>query len=279
MGRPPDATKLPESEAERLRNLLRRGKEQYCLSWRDVGAEAGYSEKQVRNYVNGARPPSAQVAKVLLRGVLCASGARSWRQSNGCCPEHRTGEGVSCSRRGDDGKYSPCDPWYTLASSWWLSREWALARRPFLPALIAPAAFDALSKELARQISSHAGLGVSKRDSVARAIFSYLNRNGGDLASDAVFLFSSRIEQLINDAERGKHDGGFDDPVLDRVSLDHVDLVRFARSALTSVARLDWPDLKDRSITIPLPLDLEAVLNHKDAAFRDRLKPSSENGL
>jgi hypothetical protein len=153
-----------------------------------------------------------------------------------------------------------------------------LTSRPFLPALVAPAAFDALSKELARYICSQSGLGVNNRDSVARAIFSYLNRNAGDLASDAAFLFGSRIEQVVTDAKVDEQDG-FHDQLLDRMPLDHVDLGRFARSALTFVAQLYWPDLKDRSLTIPLPLDLEAVLNHKDAAFRKRLEPSRDDEL
>ena len=243
MGRPTDPTKLSEHDAGVLRDFLQRGKEQYGLTWRDVGDKASYDEKAVRNYVNGSRPPSARVAKTLLRGVLEADSARAWRQRNGC-PKHRTGEPVLCDRLGENGEPAPCDQWYVDVWKWAMSRPWMLLQRPPIPVLIDTYAFDELSERLAESICRASGIGQGKRTIVAKAIRSFLGRHGERFADDGADVFGFRIAELIKASEHGEELPkrlGFDDPLFETVP--HADLARFQKRALAALSRLYWPNL------------------------------------
>lgn len=273
MGRPTDATKLPPDEAKRFRDLIRLGKAQYGLTWDDVAEAMEREEKTVRNYMDASHPLPARIAKELLRAVVDAKAATDWRKRH-CCAEHASGVATSCLKRGEDGRYAPCDPWYSKASSWWLSRPWVLKPRPFIPAFVATQAIDGLSEELARHICIRCGLPANRRQSVTKAIFSYLNRNGTRLASDAVLFLSDRSEQLANDVRQH----GIDAP-RDATATQGYELGSLATSFLFEAVRQDWPNLIDERHSTLAPADMDIVMSQKDALLRDKLRPSDEDVL
>jgi hypothetical protein len=195
MPRPPDLTALSRDEASYVRDLVRRGKAQYDLNWRDVALAAHYGERAARNYMSRERPLPRRVAAALICGMIDAEKARAWREAHGCSPRHRTGEAMIC----------PCDPWSLLVSIWLPTRQW-LKRKP-VPALFAPEAIDAFAEELAQFLCSAAGLGLghAKRESSEKVVRRFLNRNAERFAGDAVAVmgfsyFPHNAATTISDA-------------------------------------------------------------------------------